>query len=187
MLEGKTINLGNASKDDVSLVMHWWNDPLYMGEYQDTTMLSREELEKIMLEKTIFFMIEKKDGAKIGHIGGWMIGKTMEIGFALVPNERREGYGTEAIRLMIDYLFLTKDIVRIQVSTDTRNTASQKTLQEAGFIKEGTMRKSWYTRGEYKDHYLYSILREEWKEPRVLKHVMNVWNAKPIEPMNLSL
>jgi RimJ/RimL family protein N-acetyltransferase len=168
VLQGKTINLRNASKDDVSLVMRWWSDPQYMGEYQDTTMLSEEELEKVMLEKTIFFIIEKKDGAKIGHIGAWMMGKTMEIGFALVPNERRKGYGAEAIQLMIDYLFLTKDIVRIQVSTDTRNLPSQKALERTGFTKEGTMRKLWYTRGKYEDHYLYSILREEWKESRVL-------------------
>jgi RimJ/RimL family protein N-acetyltransferase len=143
-----------------------------MGEYQDTTVLSKEELEKVMLEKTTFLIIEKKDGAKIGHIGGWMIGKTMEIGFALVPNERRKGHGTEAIQLMIDYLFLTKDIVRIQVSADTRNIGSQRALKKAGFIKEGTMRKSWYTRGKYEDHHLYSILREEWKEPRVLRHMV---------------
>ena len=72
----------------------------------------------------------------------------MEIGFALVANERRKGYGTEAIQLMIDHLFLTKDVVRIQVSTDTSNIASQRALEKVGFSKEGTMRKSWYTRGE---------------------------------------
>jgi hypothetical protein len=47
-----------------------WSDPQYMGEYQDTTRLSKEELEKVMLEKTVFFLFEKKDGSKIGHIGG---------------------------------------------------------------------------------------------------------------------
>lgn len=127
-----------------------------------------KNLEKAMLEKTIFFIIEKKDGAKIGHISGWMIDRTMEIGFALVPNERSKGYGTEAIQLMVDYLFLTKDIVRIQVSTDTRNPTSQKALEKVGFSKEGIMRKSWYTRGQYRDHYLYSTLREGWKEPKIL-------------------
>ena len=163
------MSLRSASKEDVSLVMRWWRDPSYMGDYQDARMFSREELEKIMLKNTIFFIIEKKDGLKIGHIGSWMLGKTMEIGFALVPSERRKGYGKEAIQLMVDYLFLTKDIVRIQVSTDTENSASQGALEEVGFMKEGIMRRLWYTRGEYKDHYLYSILKDEWKEPKILK------------------
>jgi RimJ/RimL family protein N-acetyltransferase len=169
LLEGKTVNLRRASKSDVALVMRWWSNPQYMGEYQDTMKLSKEEFEKIMLENIMFFIIENKDGAKIGHVGGWMLGKMMELGFALVPNERRKGYGAEAIQLMIDHLFLTKDIVRIQVSTDTKNIASQKALEKVGFVKEGTMRKSWFTRGEHRDHYLYSILIDEWKKPRVLE------------------
>jgi RimJ/RimL family protein N-acetyltransferase len=169
LLEGRTVNLRNASKEDVSLVMQWWSDPQYMGDYQDTRVFIREELEKIMLKNAIFFIIQKKDGMKIGHIGSWMIGRTMEMGFALVSSERRKGYGKEAIQLMVDYLFLTKDIVRIQVSTDTENRASQRALERVGFLKEGIMRRLWYTRGEYKDHYLYSILKEEWKEPKMLK------------------
>jgi ribosomal-protein-alanine N-acetyltransferase len=168
LLEGKLVNLKNATEDDVLLVLKWWSDKRYMGEYQDTRILSSEELQKVMLESTIFFIIEKKDGTRIGHIGSWMIGRTMEIGFALVPNERRKGFGSEAVPMMIDHLFITNDIARIQASTDTKNEASQKALEKAGFTREGTMRKSWYTRGEYRDHYLYSILREEWKEQRIL-------------------
>jgi RimJ/RimL family protein N-acetyltransferase len=164
LLEGKKVNLRAATKNDVASVARWWSDPEYMGEYQDARTLPEEELEKVMLERTIFFIIEKKDGAKIGHIGCWMIGRTMEVGFALLPNHRRRGYGTEAIQLVTDHLFTTRDLARIQVSTDTQNVASQKALEKAGFMKEGTMRKSWYTKGEYRDHYLYSILREERKE-----------------------
>jgi len=167
LLKGKVVSLRKATKDDVSLVTQWWSDQQYMGDYQDVKVLSKEESEKIMLHDTIFFIIEKNHTA-IGHIGGWMMGKTMEIGYALVPNERAKSFGTEAIQLMVDYLFLTKDIVRIQVSTDTENIASRKALEKAGFTKEGTMRKLWYTRGKYRDHYLYSILREEWKAPRKL-------------------
>ena len=83
-------------------------------------------------------------------------------------SERGKGYGIEAIQMMVDYIFLEKDIVRIQAPTGTKNIPSQKTLEKAGFSKEGIMRKSWYAKGEYIDQYLYSILREEWKEPKVL-------------------
>ena len=122
-----------------------------------------------MLEHTIFFIIEKKDGTKIGHVGGFMHGRiSKEIGFALVPSERGKGYGTEAIQMMVDYLFLKRDFVRIQAPAATGNIASQKALEKAGFSKEGLMRKSWYAKGEYLDQYLYSILREEWKVPKIL-------------------
>jgi len=159
MLEGKIVNLRVAQKDDVSLVAEWWRDSQYMGEHQDVMKISQAKLKKVMLKDTIFFIIEKKNETKIGHISGWMRGRTMEIGYAVTPSERGKGYGTEAIQLMVDYLFLTKDIVRIQAPTGTRNIPSQKALEMVGFTKEGTMRKSWYVRGEYRDMYLYSILR----------------------------
>jgi len=166
LLEGKNVNLRIAEKEDVFLIMEWWGDTQYMGEYQDVMTKTLPELEKIMLENTIFYIIEKKDGVKIGHIAGWMIGRTMEMGFALIPSKRGKGYGTEAIQLIVDQLFLTKDIVRIQVTTDIRNVSSQRTLEKVGFIKEGTMRKYFYAKGNYRDHFLYSILREECKEQK---------------------
>ena len=170
MLEGKNLNLRIAEKDDVSLVAEWWRNPQYMGEYQDVMDISEAKLEKVMLKDTIFFIIEKKDGTRIGHVGSFFDsrGRAMEIGYAIVPSERGKGYGTEDIRIMVDYLFLSKDIVRIQAPTETRNVASQRALEKVGFSKEGIMRKSLYVRGQYRDMYLYSILREEWKEPKIL-------------------
>jgi RimJ/RimL family protein N-acetyltransferase len=169
LLEGKEVNLRAAEKDDVSLIAQWWGNAEYMGEHQDVMTISREELEKVMLERTAFFLIQKKDDTSVGHIGGWMQGpKMMQIGYAVKPAERRKGFGTEAIKLMVDYLFCTRDIARIQAPTDTKNTPSQRALEKAGFTRECTMRKSWYARGEHRDQYLYRILREEWREPKIL-------------------
>ena len=169
MLEGKNVNLRKAEKDDVSLVVEWWGNSQYMGDYQDVMTISKAKMEKVMLEHTIFFIIEKKDGTKIGHIGAYMGTRTSwEIGYALVPSERGKGYGTEAIQIMVDYLFLKKDFVRVQAPAAPGNIASQRALEKAGFSKEGLMRKSGHAKGEYIDQYLYSILREEWKEPKIL-------------------
>ena len=83
------------------------------------------------------------------------------MGYALVAGERGKGRGTEAVEIMVDYLFLSRDIVRIQATTDTKNIGSQKVLEKVGFTKEGTIRKEEFVRGEWRDKYLYSILREE--------------------------
>jgi RimJ/RimL family protein N-acetyltransferase len=69
---------------------------------------------------------------------------------------------------MADYLFLSKDIVRIQAYADVRNVASQKVLEKVGFKREGILRRSAFAIGEWKDVYEYIILREEWKEPKTL-------------------
>jgi RimJ/RimL family protein N-acetyltransferase len=69
---------------------------------------------------------------------------------------------------MVDYLFLSKNIGRIQAYTNVRNKTAQKVLEKAGFKIEGTIRKLLFVRGAWTDYYLYSILREEWKEPKIL-------------------
>ena len=177
LLDGKNVNLKVMEKEDLPLFAEWINKPEVFGEYNPLHQMSRTEAEKMLenpLELKPFF-IEKKDGSKIGFVAHFNVlhvaGKLLEIGYSLVPNERGKGYCTEAVRIMVDYLFLSRETMRIQASTDTRNLASQKVLEKAGFKKEGTMRKYFFIRGETRDSYLYSILREEWKEPKILTKI----------------
>ena len=174
VLEGKNVNLRIMEKEDLPQFAEWVNNPEVFGEYNPLRQISRTEAEKMLetpLELKPFF-IEKKDGSKIGFVAHFYVlhvaGRQLEIGYSLVPSERGKGYCTEAAQLMVDYLFLSKDTMRIQAQTDPRNVASQKVLEKAGFKKEGTLRKNFFERGEWRDAYIYSILREEWKEPRIL-------------------
>ena len=96
------------------------------------------------------------------------VGRLLEIGCLLVPSERGKGYCSEAAKTMVDYLFLSKDIARVQAHTDVRNVAPQRVLEKAGSKKEGVVRNSKFVKGEWRDRYLFSILREEWKEPKIL-------------------
>ena len=174
LLEGKNVNLRIMEKEDVPLFTEWVNKPEVFGEYNPLHQMSKTEAEKVFEnpheEKS--FIIEKKDGSKIGFIAHFYVlhvaGRQLEIGYSLVPSERGKGYCTEATQLMVDYLFLSKDTMRIQAQTDPRNVASHKVLEKVGFKKEGTLRKSFFMRGEWRDAYIYSILREEWKEPKIL-------------------
>ena len=175
VLEGKTVNLRLMEKEDLALFAEWVNKPEFFGEYNPLRQMSRMEIEKDFDKSTLEqgqFIVEKKDGSKIGYICHFVLvhpcGKLLEIGYSLVPNERGKRYCTEAVNIMLDYLFLSKDTMRIQAQTDPRNVASQKVLEKAGFKKEGTLRKNLFERGEWRDAYIYSILREEWKEPKIL-------------------
>jgi RimJ/RimL family protein N-acetyltransferase len=153
------------------LVAEWINDPEYFGVYNSLVQHSKSELEKEydkLTPETTYFFIEKKDGGKVGSIFHFPVGKLLEIGYSLIPSEREKGYCTEAVKIIVGYLFLAKDIVRIQAHIDPRNIASWKVIEKAGFKKEGTIRKSFFARGEWRDMLLYSILREEWKEPKIL-------------------
>jgi len=113
-----------------------------------------------------------RDGTSIGWVVHYISSQNfgwIEIGYCLVPKERGKGYGTEAIRIIVDYLFLTRDIPRVQAVTSVENEASQRVLEKSGFKREGTIRKAlWTGKGKWTDGLLYSILKEEWKEPKIL-------------------
>ena len=175
LLEGKTVNLRVVEKEDLAFLAEWFNDPKVFGEYNPLMQVSRTEMERNYGEKKFEetdFFIEGKDGRRIGSMWHFNVnhpaGNQLEIGYFMVPAERGKGYCTEAVNIMVDYLFLSKNIERIQAQTDVRNAGSQRVLEKAGFKKEGTIRKSFFLRGQLRDSCLYSILREEWKEPKTL-------------------
>lgn len=171
MLEGKNVNLRIMEREDLPLYVEWINDPGFFGEYNPLEHTTKAEMEKNFdtapPEKRRFF-IEKKDGTKIGVVNTFPVGELLEIGFTLIASQRGKGYGTEAVTILVDYLFLSRDIVRIQATTDLRNIASQRVLEKVGFKKEGVVRKSMFIHGDWRDLLLYSILREEWTEPKIL-------------------
>jgi ribosomal-protein-alanine N-acetyltransferase len=170
-LEGRILNLRIAEKEDLQVFASWINDLEFVGEYDPIIQQSKAEVEKRLdsqQQDDREFIIEKKDGTRIGFITYFRFGKQLEIGFALIPTERKKGYCTEAVNIMIDYLFLAKNDVRIQAAANVDNEPCQRVLQKAGFQKEGRLRKSYFIRGEWKDLFMYSILREEWKRPRIL-------------------
>jgi ribosomal-protein-alanine N-acetyltransferase len=172
LLEGKLVNLRVAEKEDLPLLLEWFNSPEFGGRYnpldeQESKAEIEKRYDKLSSEK-VWFLIQKKDGSKIGFLGLRVFLSCWEIGYVLIPSERGKGYCTEAVQLAVDYLFLSKDIVRIQAGTDPENIASQKVLEKAGFKREGTIRKGEFVWGNWADLYLYGILREEWKEPRIL-------------------
>lgn len=179
LLEGKSVNLRIMEKEDIPLILKWLNDVEYHGEFFSPTQRSRAELEKELSDPVPFefkdFLIEKKDGTKIG----WMtffyaphpMSKTLEIGYSMIPSERGKGYCTEAAQIIVDYLFLSKEAPCIQATTHIKNKSSQRVLEKVGFKREGIMRKRCFIRGEWTDIVLFSILRDEWKEPRILTKI----------------
>ena len=178
LLQGRTVNLRIMERDDVDFLVETINDVDLDIAFLDVSQRSKAEVLSrfenppqiaIMCERQRF-VIEKKDGARIGYIAHWLSQpeRFLTIGYDIIRPERGMGYGAEAVQLMVDYLFLSKDVARIQAFTDLRNKASQRVLEKAGFVREGTLRKAGFVRGLRTDAHVYGIIREEWKEPKIL-------------------
>jgi RimJ/RimL family protein N-acetyltransferase len=62
-----------------------------------------------------------------------------EVGIGIEdPSLRGKGYGTEAVRLFVGWLFAVKGATRVAMPTVPTNTAMRTVLERLGFVAEGT-------------------------------------------------
>lgn len=74
-----------------------------------------------------------------------------------------KGYGTEAMRLMVDYGFRELNLHRISLGVYAFNPRAIRVYEKIGFVKEGVLRDSLYWDGDYIDEITMSILEDEWQ------------------------
>ena len=84
-----------------------------------------------------------------------------DIGIGLLARARGQGYGTQAQRLLAEYLFAHTQLNRVAAETDVGNLAEQRSLEKAGFTREGTLRGSCFRAGKWRDMASYSIVRAD--------------------------
>jgi ribosomal-protein-alanine N-acetyltransferase len=167
MLIGEGVNLRLMERNELGIVHGWENDSLFTGPFEPVQQSTLESLEKQYDKRgdNEWFFIESKEGTPIGLMYTMSKSGYYIIGYAVVEEARGLGVCSEAVRMIVDYLFLRKRIVRVQAETHPENIASQKVLTKNGFSREGVIRQSFYSRGVYRDTVLFSILRDEWKGP----------------------
>jgi RimJ/RimL family protein N-acetyltransferase len=75
------------------------------------------------------------------HEPDWEL-RSFEIGYWLRATATGQGYATEAVSLLVDLAFAHLDARRIEIRCDTRNDASRRVAERAGFVLEGTLRNA---------------------------------------------
>ncbi|MFX1301370.1 MAG: GNAT family N-acetyltransferase [Promethearchaeota archaeon] len=178
MLKGKKINLHIIEKEDIPTYAAWMTSQEFVGEFFIAPQISVSDIEKRLSEPSpgsALFIIESKNGTKSGWISYYQLkfggyATSTELGYMVTPEGRGKGYCTEAVAIILDYLYLLQDINRIQALIAEENVASKRVLEKNGFKKEGVLRRLFYSLGKWWDISVYSILREEWGSPKILKN-----------------
>jgi RimJ/RimL family protein N-acetyltransferase len=144
------------------------NNPDYTGKYEPITQITKKSLEKSyqnLLDEQWWFI--SNDDGLIGFLSNCLRDNSQEIRYILDPQERGKGYESEAVQIIVDYLFLNHDVIRIQAEIRSEDDQSQKTLENRSFVREGLLRRRRYIRGTWSDTLRYSFLREEWVGPHI--------------------
>ena len=97
--------------------------------------------------------------------------KRIEIGWTWI-GEKFQGTGINGIckGLLLDFCFDNLNLRRVEFKIDINNIKSQKAVEKIGAFKEGLLRNyNIQSYGESKGTYVYSILKEEWKNKKYPK------------------
>jgi RimJ/RimL family protein N-acetyltransferase len=169
------MRLREATLADAPFVDERASDPTSMGEFNDFGLAHRTLAETLAergrlvgFEKGQLLIDRLSDGKLVGDVSWHAVSygpgdrsKALNFGLSLIPDARGHGYGTEAQRLLAALLFRLFDIERIEASTDVESIAEQRSLEKAGFTREGILRHAQWRAGAHHDLVSYSILRED--------------------------
>lgn len=112
------------------------------------------------------FQIETLDGEFVGTLNTHHCNRrcgTFQYGLAVLPQHRRKGYASEAIRLVLRYYFRERRYQKVNVDVFSFNEASIRLHEWLRFVQEGRLRRMVYTGGQYFDVLLFGMTNEEFE------------------------
>ncbi len=114
-----------------------------------------------------FFIFRNDDDSLLGGISLSNVRRGVAqcgtLGYWIGEAHARQGYMTEALRLIVDFCFGQLALHRVEAACLPHNEASQQLLRRGGFTQDGYARKYLKIRGEWHDHLLFSLLAEDHK------------------------
>lgn len=165
------VALRPVAEEDLDHLEAMFADPHALGEFlwggwQDERVWRRRWEENRLLDGERHVLMVTAGGQRAGFVSWRPVEagtpfQYWEIGISLWPEFRGRGHGTEAQRQLVRYLFAHTRVNRVQALTDAANVAEQRSLEKAGFTREGILRGYAFRNGTWHDEVMYSILRSE--------------------------
>ena len=134
--------------------------------------VARRVLSSMMLGKETYAIALKDNNEFIGTISIYNSGirkynKVKSLGFSLSEEYWGMGFMSEAIMLVIDYVFTKTDCEVLEVGHHTDNYRSKRVIERCGFIYDGTLCK--YKKlydGRLVDADFYSMTIEDYERKK---------------------
>jgi diamine N-acetyltransferase len=175
MITYKRIRVRAAERADIPTFTRWMNDPEVTAGltiYRPMSLVNEENWFENMIRRPQdeqIFVIEicpKKEWLSIGTCGFHEIdwrNSNAEVGISIgEKNWWNQGYGSEAMELLVKYGFETLNLHRIWLRVFENNKRAIGSYEKVGFTHEGQMRESDYKNGKYHNILIMSVLRQEY-------------------------
>jgi RimJ/RimL family protein N-acetyltransferase len=134
---------------DEILAEHRWKDYWGIGfDKNNRIRLTIETLDDINVGSINLNSIDERNG-------------TFSIGMQINIGCRNKGYGTAAMKILLDYAFNERRLNKYQGFVIEGNIASETMLKKLGCIKEGVIRGTTFHKGKHWNEIHYGLFSEE--------------------------
>lgn len=176
VITGDRLYLRPYKKADLKFMLRWMNDPEILGLVGEVHPWSKRDLDdfyaRVEQERDrAWFSIVLKEGDRVigetGLLRAFWPWKTTDLTIEI--NERdawNQGYGTEAISLLLSWAFDRLGFHRVSIGVVGFNERALHFYEKNGFRREGVLRDGYLYQGRYYDFVMMSILEGEFQERR---------------------
>jgi RimJ/RimL family protein N-acetyltransferase len=178
MLKGEKVTLRALQREDLRREWEFHNDVefelLTGGDPWEPQSLARlearfdDELDKGERDGPQFAI--EADGKYIGSCGLFdfdTFARTCRLGIGIGdPDYRGQGYGRDALRVVLDYAFQLRNVRKVWLDVNGNNERAIRAYRACGFVEEGRLREHVWSNGDYIDLVQMGLLRSEWEAER---------------------
>ena len=172
-LTGHLVRLTAFNPDtDAEIVARWLHDSEYhrLGDnhaaYPQPAKWARDWMERSNDHSFGFAIRTLSDNQLIGDIGVYIESWAHSEGWVGIGIGERaywgNGYGTEAMRLLLRFAFDELNLQRVSLGVYAYNPRAIRSYEKAGFRREGVIRSDCRRDGQRWDSLFMGILRDEW-------------------------
>jgi len=171
---GGTVGLRAIEEDDLDVIAAYLSDPLMAGlrgvDGDRNGPMSRSDLRKRIEDWArpqhgLALAVDRGE-VMVGHvrIDLWWDALCPHLDIVVAPDHRRRGYGSEAGRILLKYVFTETIAHTAQMRTPDWNLAGIEFARTLGFLEAGSARRTGVRDGAYHDDIFFDQLRIEWEE-----------------------
>ncbi|MBU5675319.1 GNAT family N-acetyltransferase [Alkaliphilus sp. MSJ-5] len=174
LFESSKIILRKMTSEDVELYHTWRNDievmkstAPFLDNYhlEETTEFVNQVILGSQFSKS-YIIVDKESNTPIGITSLINIDYKNRNGEFIIDigdkNFWGKGYGTETMKLLLDYSFLEMNLHRVSLRVFSFNNKAIKLYEKIGFKHEGISRESIFREGRWHDIIHMGILQSEY-------------------------
>ncbi|MFN2353503.1 MAG: GNAT family N-acetyltransferase [Desulfopila sp.] len=170
--------LRRIEEDDLALLWRWSSSAAAYGDFLSPEETDLGEIEQrfssglFWSSREKLFIIATRENIPLGTIHYWMASDKMSTATVAVkiaePGERSKGYGTEAQKFLIMYLFEKAKVREVEMYTDLDNLPQQRCLKKLGFSLMETL--TYDDKGIRRTGNLYRIKYEHYQQKAIYRY-----------------